>query len=119
MGGALEARLQLGVAAVTHRLLGRCAFGPAAHVVLAAAAAVHAGGVEGGQFHAAAAAQQAADGVRQQAVGAAQREQAPAGFLQGGPVGDASQAQGVGEVGPLLQQDGDAAVVGLEEDLQD
>src|SRR5262249_26353456 len=81
-------------------------------------AAAGGGGGGGGRLAPPAPAQQAADGAAQQAAEARAGQQAAAGLVQGGVVGAGPQAQGAGQVGQVLQEDGQAAVVGLEEDLE-
>ena len=82
-------------------------------------AAVQTRGIEGGTAYAAAPPQMPADGGAEQPTRSAAAQQALAGLVQGGEVGHTAQADGPTQVLAIVQQGSDAAVVGLEEGLED
>jgi hypothetical protein len=60
-----------------------------------------------------------ADGGTQQSSGAWDAQQATTGFLHRGEVWYAAQSDGAAQVGEILQEGGQAPIVGLEEDFED
>src|SRR5262249_57956264 len=93
---AVEGRLQLGEAAVTHPLLGTGAFAPAAHVVVAGCAAVEAGRVQGRAAGPPAAAGGGAGGAAGEAGGAGGAAQGAGGPGAGVGTGRREPTPGAG-----------------------
>src|SRR5262249_31579545 len=119
MAGAIDGPFQLGEAAVNDGLPMLLGAAPAADVVGAASATVQPGGVEGRPLDSLPAAAGGTDGGGEQPAGDREAQQTAAGLLQDGEVGDGLQAEGSPEVGVLGQVRDEAAVVGLEEGLED
>ena len=94
------------------------ALAAAVHVVMTAVAALHAGRVEGRPTDTPAAAEQPPHGAGKQASGAGQGEQAVGGLLQRGVVRHVLQGQDVTQIGQVVKQLRQAAVIGLEEDCE-
>lgn len=118
VAAAVEGGFELGEAAVRHGLpvfLGAAA----AHVVAAGVAAVQARRIQGDARQAAPPAQEMTDGAVEEAAGHGRAQQAAAGLLRRGEVGHAGQAEDGAQVAMVAQLDGQAAIVGLEEGLQD
>src|SRR5439155_23756124 len=112
-------QFEFGITTVRHPLPALAGGATTADVIQAAVATVQARGVESSAGHAAAPPQMAADSGAEQASCAGHAEQAAAGLLQGREVGNAAQTHGLTQIPPLLQQCREAAIVGLEEGLED
>ncbi len=91
----------------------------AADVVATGVAAVQAGRVEGCPLHAPAAAEEAVDRRAEQPPGHGQAQQAATGLLRRGKVGHDFQGQNPAQVGMVGELSCQAAVVGLEEGLEE
>lgn len=119
VGATVDRHLELGVVVVNHDLPAFCAAVAATDVIGTAVTAIQPGGVEGGTLDPPAAFQETSDRRGQQTASHGLAEQAPAGLLERGEMRNRAESQDTAKIRVILQQVGDAAIVCLEEGLED
>jgi hypothetical protein len=114
---AIDDRFQLGVMLVNHGFF--AVFGSTSRVVRTGVTALEAGRIDGRELHATTLLFQATDRDVEQALDVRGRQQPLAGLVQRAEMGNLRQTEFGLKIGEILQHAANAAIVGVEESLQD